>query len=215
MLKSIVLAIVFTFVSCETDPSIPENPFLDDPDHQYEIVKLNTDFGSMRFWLSFQTPAHRENMLQLVNKGFYNGLTFHRVINDFIIQGGDPQGDGTGGPGYEQEAEIGTRLTHEHGALAAARLSDALNPKRRSSGSQFYIVESKTGANFLNGQYTVFGKILTEPDSAGYKTLSTIAAVPKDLNDKPVSPVFIRSVQVERYTRDGLMTSFGFDITRY
>lgn len=105
-------------------------------------------------------PLSVTNFIHLAKGGFYKGLTFHRVIPGFIIQGGDPLGTGTGGPGYTIPAEIG--LAHEVGALAWARTGDAVNPERRSSGSQFYITHVKTP--HLDGDYTVFGKTISGMD---------------------------------------------------
>ena len=94
------------------------------------------------------------NFIQLVRGGFYNNLSFHRVVPNFVIQGGDPKGNGSGGPGYTVVAEIG--LPHLKGALAWARLPDHVNPQKRSSGSQFYITLEKIP--YLDGEYTVFGQ---------------------------------------------------------
>lgn len=101
-------------------------------------------------------PISVTNFIQLANGGFYNGLTFHRVVPGFVVQGGDPEGTGRGGPGYTTPAEIG--LAHEEGALAFARLSDAMNPQKRSSGSQFYITLDRIP--YLDGEYTVFGQTI-------------------------------------------------------
>lgn len=101
-----------------------------------------------------KAPLSVTNFMQLAVGHFYDGLTFHRVVPNFVIQGGDPLGTGAGGPGYTVPAEIG--LPHESGALAWARLPDTVNPNRRSSGSQFYITLDKV--SFLDGEYTVFGQ---------------------------------------------------------
>lgn len=97
------------------------------------------------------TPQHRDNFKKLAGEGFFNGTTFHRIIEGFMIQGGDPNSrdddafnDGQGGPDYTIPAEIVAGLFHKRGALAAARTGDAVNPERRSSGSQFYIVQGTT-----------------------------------------------------------------------
>jgi len=100
-----------------------------------------------------KAPLSVTNFITLAQGGFYNGLTFHRVVSNFVIQGGDPEGSGQGGPGYTIPSEIG--LSHGQGALAWARLPDQVNPERRSSGSQFYITLESTP--FLDGEYTVFG----------------------------------------------------------
>lgn len=103
-----------------------------------------------------KAPLSVTNFMQLAEGHFYDGLTFHRVVPGFVIQGGDPDGNGSGGPGYTVPAEIG--LLHESGALAWARLPDTVNPNRRSSGSQFYITLDKVP--FLDGEYTVFGQTI-------------------------------------------------------
>lgn len=107
-----------------------------------------------------KAPLSVTNFVQLANQGFYKGLTFHRVVPGFVVQGGDPKGDGTGGPGYTVKAEIG--LPHAKGALAWARQGDQVNPERRSSGSQFYITLEATP--HLDGQYTVFGQTVSGMD---------------------------------------------------
>ncbi len=112
------------------------------------LVELQTDFGNMTIKLYNSTPKHRDNFIKLVEEGFYDGLLFHRVINGFMIQGGDPEsknapankGLGSGGPGYQIPAEFNADNVHVKGALAAARTN---NPQKKSSGSQFYIVHGK------------------------------------------------------------------------
>lgn len=107
-----------------------------------------------------KAPLSVTNFIQLAQNGFYNGLIFHRVVSNFVIQGGDPDGTGKGGPGYTIPAEIG--LLHSQGALAWARLPDQLNPRKESSGSQFYITIEATP--FLDGDYTVFGQTVAGMD---------------------------------------------------
>ena len=112
-----------------------------------------------------ETPLHRDNFVKLVKEGYYDGTLFHRVIRDFMVQGGDPDSKGApagkmlgmGGPGYTIEAEIKDSLFHKRGALAAARQGDQVNPERRSSGSQFYIV---WGQVYSEGQLRQFSKQL-------------------------------------------------------
>lgn len=114
-------------------------------------VEIETKFGSMIVQLSDSTPQHRDNFLKLVDEQFYDSLIFHRVIREFMVQGGDPQSKGaeanarlgSGGPGYTVEAEIRPDLLHFKGALSAARQGDNVNPERRSSGSQFYLVQGR------------------------------------------------------------------------
>ena len=113
------------------------------------VVLIKTDFGDMKVELYNETPKHRDNFLKLVNEGFYNGLLFHRVIKEFMIQGGDPtsrnakpdQQLGGGGPENKIDNEINAQFLHKKGALAAARAGDQVNPEKKSSGSQFYIVQ--------------------------------------------------------------------------
>jgi cyclophilin family peptidyl-prolyl cis-trans isomerase len=121
------------------------------------IVSIKTDFGEIKVKLYDDTPKHRENFIKLVNEGFYNHLLFHRVIKNFMIQGGDPNSRnaepsvqlGGGSPGYTILAEINPKHFHKKGALAAARLGGSKNPEKNSSGSQFYIVQ---GLIFRPGQ---------------------------------------------------------------
>lgn len=116
-----------------------------------KLPVISTPFGEITVLLYDDTPIHKQNFLDLAAKGFYDGTTFHRVISQFMIQGGDPNSkdddpsnDGLGGPGYTLEAEFRKQHFHKRGALAAARQGDQVNPERRSSGSQFYIVQGKT-----------------------------------------------------------------------
>ena len=127
------------------------------------IVKISTTLGDVTVRLYDETPVHRDNFLKLAAEGYFNGTLFHRVIKDFMIQGGDPESKGApagknlggGGPDYTLPAEImPDKLYHKRGALSAARLGDEVNPKKESSGSQFYIVWGKvykaaTGAKYL------------------------------------------------------------------
>lgn len=116
-----------------------------------ELVLIETTHGNMKVRLYDETPIHKSNFLSLVDSGFYNGLLFHRVIPKFMAQAGDPTSRnakpnknlGNGGPGYTLEAEFVDSLIHKKGALSAARLGDDANPEKRSSGSQFYIVQGR------------------------------------------------------------------------
>ena len=130
------------------------------------LVDIKTSVGDIRIRLYGETPKHRDNFLKLVKEGFYEEVLFHRVINQFMIQTGDPSSKGapagkslgTGGPGYDIDAEIiYPQYFHKRGALAAARQGDEVNPDRRSSGSQFYIV---TGKVYNAGQLTQMEKQL-------------------------------------------------------
>jgi len=124
---------------------------------QYAI--LNTDRGDIVIELYPNVaPKTVENFETLSKKGFYNGLTFHRVEPGFVVQGGDPQGNGMGGPGYDLPAEISPTEKHLRGTVAMARKGDQVNPDRKSSGSQFYICLAP--APFLDQQYTIFGGVV-------------------------------------------------------
>ena len=126
-------------------------------------VKIETTLGDITVRLYDETPIHRDNFVKLVKEGYYDGTLFHRVIKDFMIQGGDPDSKGApagkmlgvGGPDYTLEAEIKNNLYHKRGALAAARQGDEVNPERRSSGSQFYIV---WGQVYKENQLNQLGK---------------------------------------------------------
>ena len=128
-------------------------------------VRIQTMLGDIVVRLYDETPIHRDNFVKLVKEGYYDGTLFHRVIKDFMIQGGDPDSKGApagkmlgvGGPDYTLEAEIKDGLFHKRGALAAARQGDEVNPERRSSGSQFYIV---WGQVYNEGQLRQFSKQL-------------------------------------------------------
>jgi len=182
-------------------------------------VRVETEYGNMTFNLYNSTPKHRDNFVKLIKENFYDDLIFHRVINGFMIQGGDPESRnappeqrlGTGGPGYQIDAEIGA--PHFKGTLAAARTGGPGNPEKKSSGSQFYIVHgapqtaqsidhlarSKNieynqdqikkyiqlgGAPTLDMEYTVFGEIVD-----GMEVIDKIANVRKGAGDRPVNDI--------------------------
>ncbi len=115
------------------------------------MILISTSYGDMKAVLYNETPLHRDNFIKLVKEGYYDGTLFHRVIDGFMIQGGDPDSKtakpnqmlGQGGPGYTIPAEFKQSLIHKKGALAAARMGDNVNPQKASSGSQFYIAQGK------------------------------------------------------------------------
>lgn len=140
-------------------------------------------------------PNTVNNFISLVKKGFYNGLTFHRVINGFMIQGGCPDGTGMGGPGYTIKGEFTqngfvNQLKHEPGVLSMAR---AMHPD--SAGSQFFLMH-KTSPH-LDGSYAAFGKV-----TEGLDIVDKIAQVPTDFRDKPLEPQVIQSMTVETFGVD-------------
>jgi cyclophilin family peptidyl-prolyl cis-trans isomerase len=144
-IKIISSLIIFAFLACAGNQSTAG-----DNDKEQKVL-IKTEFGDMVLKLYNETPLHRDNFIKLVQDGFYDDLLFHRVIKGFMIQGGDPQSKnapanrqlGSGGPGYTIDAEILDGFYHKKGALAAARQGDNVNPERKSSGSQFYIVHGK------------------------------------------------------------------------
>ena len=191
-------------------------------------VLIKTTQGDIKVKLYEDTPLHAQNFVKLVKEGFYDSTLFHRVIADFMIQGGDPNSKdassgavlGHGGPGYTIPAEISNKHIHKKGALAAARQGDDVNPKRASSGSQFYLVvgskyprkymsrfeetrgekyteqqlsayETLGGTPHLDGQYTVFGEVVS-----GMEVLDKIAVMETDKMDRPTKDVVITDIKI-------------------
>ena len=146
----VISTMLFFAMGCSESPS-SESVVADASGVLSRQVKIGTSFGDMIVELSDSTPAHRDNFIKLASEGFYDSLLFHRVIKGFMVQGGDPNSRGAdlsqrlgmGGPGYTVPAEIDPQFIHVKGALAAARQGDQVNPTRRSSGSQFYIVQGR------------------------------------------------------------------------
>ena len=169
--------------------ALPEEPVFD----------IVTTMGTIRVRLYKDTPRHRDNFEKLALSGYYDILLFHRVIDGFMIQGGDPftkdtsmvEHYGEGGPSYTLPAEMRDSLgaplhRHKKGALAAARRGDIANPFKESSGSQFYLVQDPDNCVHLDGEYTVFGETI-----AGLHVIDKIAAVATDRMDRPVKDVRI------------------------
>lgn len=164
------------------------------------IFDIQTNLGMIKVKLYSKTPKHKANFEKLALSGFYDGILFHRVIDGFMIQGGDPNTKdttlvdkyGQGGPGYTIPAEFVPEYRHKKGALAAARRGDAANPERESSGSQFYLVQSEEACAALDGAYTVFGETVE-----GLDVIDKIAKVARDRRDRPVSDVRIISVKLD------------------
>lgn len=162
-------------------------------------VIIETTMGNITIALYNETPLHRDNFIKLVNENFYDGVLFHRIIQEFMIQTGDPDSKGArkgmrlgqGGPGYTVPAEIVPGKSNKRGAVAAARMGDQQNPQRASSGSQFYIVDKQGGATHLDGAYSVFGEVVS-----GMEVVDKIAAQPKDQADRPNEDVKILSMKL-------------------
>lgn len=159
---------------------------------------IETTHGTMKIKLYSKTPRHRDNFMKLVSEDYYKGIRFHRVIQGFMIQTGDPLSRdtskisswGTGGPGYTVPAEFIAEYGHKKGAIAAARKGDMANPKKASSGSQFYIVHDENVCRQLDGNYTVFGEV-----TEGLEVIDAIAAVATDMYDRPYEDVMILSIK--------------------
>lgn len=176
------------------------------------LVLIKTSLGDITVKLYNDTPLHRDNFIKLINEGWYNNSPFHRVINNFMIQGGQNQ-DGSVDPGYTIPAEFRANHIHKKGALAAARQGDHVNPKKASSGCQFYIVQGQVltdahiqmyqqrmgltftkeqieayttvgGTPHLDGEYTVFGEVVE-----GLDIIDKIAKVKTGYMDVPVEAV--------------------------
>ena len=186
-------------------------------------VRIKTNMGDIVVKLYNDTPLHRDNFIKLINEGWYNNSPFHRVIKDFMIQGGG-NADGRQDPGYTIPAEFNKKHIHKKGALAAARQGDQVNPQKASSGCQFYIVQGKPqtardftnyamyydkkfneeekavystigGTPFLDNDYTVFGEVVE-----GIEVVDKIAGVETAtrgyMQNVPVKPVVIMSMEI-------------------
>lgn len=176
------------------------------------LVSINTRFGEILVVVFPETPAHRKNFLKLSSEKFYDSTSFHRIIRNFMIQGGDPNSkdnnpgnDGQGGPGYTLPAEFNPAFLHNQGAVAAARMGDMVNPKKESSGSQFYIVDGPDGSHHLDQNYTVFGQVVK-----GIEVVQTIANQPKGPGDRPNNNVKMW-VKVIPMKKEQVTAMYGYD----
>ena len=149
------------------------------------LVTITTEFGDIQMVLFDETIEHKKNFIQLASEGFYNGTAFHRVMNDFMIQGGDPNSKGeekstygTGGPGYTIPAEFNPKYIHRKGALAAARTGGPSNPDKESSGSQFYIVEGK-----IENREQLIGMRKQKFEQAKFEEIKRIINLPENKTD--------------------------------
>ena len=162
------------------------------------LFDILTTMGTIRVKLYSKTPKHRDNFIHLAITGYYDGVLFHRVVPDFVIQAGDPNTRdsslidqwGQGGPDYMIPPEFVPEYTHKKGALAAARSGDIANPMKESHGSQFYIVVSPENCQHLDGEYTVFGEVVS-----GLNTIDRISRVRTDKYDRPLKPIKIRDIK--------------------
>lgn len=208
-----ILALTLIFNGgCEHLPlAIPQDN-LNASDPKEEIIELETSYGKMYIWLYKATPLHRDNFLKLAGEAYFDNSTFHRIIPNFMIQGGDPNSkdsdpnnDGSGGPGYTIPAEIRDSIKHMRGVLAAARLSDAVNPLKASSGSQFYISVSTPGTAGLDGKYTVFGYVMK-----GIEFADSVVKQPRTQpNNRPVADQKM-TVRVIKKTLKEIKDEYGY-----
>jgi len=196
ILIGVVLIVVIGFVGLnffldEEDYPADNGVYLDETETTYgqpHAILQVQGYGNIKIELNEKlAPITVANFVKLCNQGFYNGLTFHRVIPNFMVQGGDPSGDGTGGPGYTIESEADNGLGHDRGVIAMAKRGDDV----RMSGSQFYIVQASDGTHHLDGQHTVFGKVVQ-----GMEYVDDIANTQTDANDRPLNPVVITKAYV-------------------
>lgn len=170
-----------------------ERKMIEEP--EFEIV---TTHGTMKMKLYSKTPKHRDNFVKLVREKYYDGIRFHRIIEGFMIQAGDPNSRdsskvdiwGQGGPDYTIPAEFVNEYWHKKGAVAAARKGDMANPRKASSGSQFYIVHDENACLHLDGQYSIFGEV-----TEGLEVIDVIASVATDRYDRPYEDVIIKEIR--------------------
>jgi peptidyl-prolyl cis-trans isomerase B (cyclophilin B) len=204
------------------------------------LITISTDFGDMFLVLHDQAPKHKANFLKLAREGFYNDLLFHRVIEGFMIQGGDPQSKeakagerlGSGDVGYTIPAEFDSSLIHRKGALSAARTN---NPQKASSGCQFYIVQGKPqnaaqlkqlnrgGVKYTEAQRNMYETQGGVPHLdqnytvfgqliQGYEVLDRIASQPKDPSDRPVKDIRMK-VSVKQMRKKKITKTYGYTFT--
>ena len=208
VLGTIILAAgLLAFASCgprgsrkaadaQTD-SLATVKAMEEMKNQEPVFDIVTTHGTMRVKLYGKTPKHRDNFVKLVKEKYYDGIRFHRVIEGFMIQTGDPFSRdttlasrwGQGGPSYTIPAEFVNEYWHKKGALAAARKGDMANPTKASSGSQFYIVHDEYACLHLDGQYSIFGEVIE-----GLDIIDKIAVVPTDGYDRPLEDVIIKTI---------------------
>ena len=210
MKKIILAALVLISMTCQAQKTTEKET----------IVVIKTNYGTIKAKLYNDTPLHRDNFIKLVNEGWYNNSPFHRIIKNFMIQGGQ-NADGRLDPGYKVPAEIKSNHFHKKGALCAARQPDQVNPKKASSGSQFYIVQGQKyddqtldmyenrmgkvigakqrqayktvgGTPHLDGDYTVFGEVIE-----GMDVVEKIAAVKTGRMDAPIEAVTM-TIEIEK-----------------
>ena len=197
----LIIAAALAIASCacrnESEQAAETQTEMENTQIAEPMFDMVTSHGTMRLKLYSMTPKHRDNFVKLVKEHYYDGLRFHRVIEGFMIQGGDPYSRdtskanlwGQGGPDYTVPAEFVNQYWHKKGAIAAARKGDMANPTKASSGSQFYIVHDENACLHLDGQYSIFGEVIE-----GLEVIDKIATVETDYYDRPMEDVMIIKV---------------------
>ena len=197
----LIIAAALAIASCacrnESEQATETQTEMENTQIAEPMFDMVTSHGTMRLKLYSMTPKHRDNFVKLVKEHYYDGLRFHRVIEGFMIQGGDPYSRdtskanlwGQGGPEYTVPAEFVNQYWHKKGAIAAARKGDMANPTKASSGSQFYIVHDENACLHLDGQYSIFGEVIE-----GLEVIDKIATVETDYYDRPMEDVMIIKV---------------------
>lgn len=169
---------------------------------EYSVGQIKTPMGDIILWLYDETPDHKKSFIQLANDGYWDSLTFNRVIPNFVAQGGCPDTPaGFTDPEYLLPPEFNENLKHEYGALGAGRDG---NPDKLSARCQFYIVQNKEGVHRLDGDYTIFGKVLK-----GMDIVDDIVNVERDSTDKPFVPITL-DVNIIKYNA-GQLKELGFN----
>ncbi len=192
MSRIIVFVLVVLFFSCAKKD-----------DKTYSIGQIKTDKGEILFWLYEETPNHKASFIQLANDGYWDSLTFNRVINNFVAQGGCPDTpEGFHDPNYLLKPEFNDSIKHTYGAVGAGRDN---NPEMLSARCQFYIVQNKNGEARLDNKFTVFGQVFK-----GMDVVDQIVAVPTDTLDAPLTPIKI-DVNVIQLSKDQLK-ELGFKV---
>ncbi|MEF8844361.1 MAG: peptidylprolyl isomerase [Bacteroidales bacterium] len=197
-----LLIVLFFMPVLSKAQGIPDN------EHDY-LITLSTDSGEIKMVLYDETPMHKMNFAELAEAGVYDNITFHRVIDNFMIQTGDPDTRNKTrnyDPSIIQEnipAEIRPQYGHIYGAVGAARRSDS--PGMASSGSQFYIIENTNGAEHLDKKYTVFGQVVS-----GFRTVHKIAGTPTDESDTPKKDIRM-TVKVDTVERSEIEKFYDYD----
>lgn len=174
------------------------------------LVTIHTEYGKIKMLLFDDTPLHKENFIRLSRAGVYDHIIFHRVINHFMIQSGDyttrnqPIDYDPRVIGEPIPAEILPNHLNVHGAVGAPRRGDDVNPERKSSNTQFYIIQNCKGAHHLDGKFTVFGQVMS-----GFEVLDSVAAQPTSSKDRPLKNIRI-TVDIDQVSKDDIEKFYNF-----